>query len=580
MPMFNEHPDQLAGASQLDAERFRLHYKHDPIPIYIWQRIGEDFILRNYNDAAAVLTKNHIHKLVGSKASELFKDQPDIPDDFLRCFSSQVPFSREMPYRMITTGENKYLRVRYIFVPEDMVVVHTEDITEKHQIEEDLRAIRAELEDRVRLRTQELIGANRKLEKEIAEHKLTEKALADRETRFRTLAENIPGAVYRCACDKEWTVEFLNENIYDLAGYPPSDFIGNKVRSYASIIHVDDVAMVEKIVFEQVKKREPFVLEYRIMHRDGAIRWVYEKGRGVYDQNGNVLYLDGVIFDVTERKQVELQAKRWLGLLDATRDGIFIFDPESLYFSYVNQGAIDQTGYSRAELLTMTPLDIKPEFTKQRFRQMIAPMVADELPVRFFATVHRRKDGSDVPVEVILQIIAPEGGSRHFVALVRDITERKLVEEALKESEQKLKKQKLALEQKNLALQEILGQIEIEKKQIKEGVVANVEELLLPSLRKLRRKGSALDNKHIDLLEKSALQLTSGFGMRVSERRWRLTPREIEICNMIKSGLSSKEIAELISVSSRTIEIHRNNIRKKMGLSRKKVNLTTHLQSF
>ena len=400
------------------------------------------------------------------------------------------------------------------------------------------------------------------------------------EEKFRALVENVPGAVYRCACDKEWTVEFLNENIYDLAGYPPSDFIGNKVRSYASIIHVDDVAMVEKTIFEQVKKREPFVLEYRIMHRDGAIRWVYEKGRGVYGQNGNVLYLDGAIFDVTERKRAELETKRWLGLLDATRDGIFIFDPESLRFSYVNQGAIDQTGYSRAELLTMTPLDIKPEFTEQRFRQMIAPMMAGKLPVHSFVTVHRRKDGSDVPVEIILQIVAPEGGARNFVALVRDITERKRVEEALKESEQQLKKQKLALEQKNLALQEILGQIEIEKKQIKEGVIANVEELLLPSLKKLRRKGSALDNKHIDLLEKSALQLTSGFGMRVSERRWRLTPREIEICNMIKGGLSSKEIAELISVSSRTIEIHRNNIRKKMGLSRKKVNLTTYLQSF
>lgn len=400
------------------------------------------------------------------------------------------------------------------------------------------------------------------------------------EGRFRALVENVPGAVYRCAHDRDWTAVYFSDNISDITGYPASDFIGNKVRSYASIIHPEDTRRVEEVIARALRRKEPFVLEYRVFCKNNLIRWVYEKGRGIYDARGKVSWIDGVILEITERKQAELQAKRWLSLLDAARDGIFIFDPESLRFSYVNQGAIDQTGYSRAELLTMTPLDIKPEFTEQRFRQIIAPMVADELPVRSFATVHRRKDGSDVPVEVILQIVAPEGGARNFVALVRDITERKLVEEALKESEQQLKKQKLALEQKNLALQEILGQIEIEKKQIKEGVVANVEELLLPSLRKLRRKGSALDNKHIDLLEKSALQLTSGFGMRVSERRWRLTPREIEICNMIKGGLSSKEIAELISVSSRTIEIHRNNIRKKMDLSRKKINLTTYLQSF
>ena len=552
MPMPKEHQGQLSGASQLDAERFRLHYKHDPIPIYIWQRVGDDFILRDYNDATAVLSKNQIHKLVGSRASELFKDQPDIPDDFLRCFTEQAPFTRDMSYRMITTGENKYLRVRYVFVPEDLVVVHTEDITEKHQIEEDLRAARAELEDRV----------------------------LQREEKFRALIDNIPGAVYRCACDKEWTVEFLSENIFDISGYPPSDFVGNKVRSYASIIHADDAEMVERVVFEHVKKREPYDLEYRIVRKDGSICWIYERGRGVYDAQGKVSWLDGVVMDITEHKRVELETKQWLGLLDATRDGIFIFDPESLRFSYVNQGAVDQTGYSRAELLTMTPLSIKLEFTEQRFREVLAPMVTGAVVVRSFTTIHRRKDGVDIPVELILQIISTEGGGRSFVALARDITERKRVEDALRGSEQELKKQKLALEQKNLALQEILGQIEIEKKQVKEAVAANVEELLLPSLRKLRRKGSVLDKKYIDLLEKGASQLTSGFGVRVSERRLKLTPREIEICNMIKSGLSSKEIAELIKVSSRTIEIHRNNIRKKMGLARKKINLTTYLQSF
>src|SRR3989338_6851436 len=103
MSMFKKYPDQSAGAAQLDAERFRLHYKHNPIPSYIWQKAGDDFILRDYNYAAAVLTKNQIPELVGSKASALFKDKPGIFDDILRCFLDQVPFSREMSYRMITT---------------------------------------------------------------------------------------------------------------------------------------------------------------------------------------------------------------------------------------------------------------------------------------------------------------------------------------------------------------------------------------------------------------------------------------------------------------------------------------------
>jgi DNA-binding NarL/FixJ family response regulator len=144
---------------------------------------------------------------------------------------------------------------------------------------------------------------------------------------------------------------------------------------------------------------------------------------------------------------------------------------------------------------------------------------------------------------------------------------------------EKLEHKMQELQQKNIALREVLTQIEAEKAEIQKQVIANVDTLLMPVLRKLRKNSSNLEKQHLDLLEQNVRNLTSEFGARVSGKAARLTPRQIEICNMIKGGMTSKEIAEILFVSLRTVETHRNEIRKKLGISQKKTNLTTYLQS-
>lgn len=146
--------------------------------------------------------------------------------------------------------------------------------------------------------------------RDITERKRAEEALRRSEERFRTLVSNIPGAVYRCACDSNWTMEFLSEAIQEICGYPASDFIGNNVRTYASIIHPDDVLPVEKTVLDAVARKEPYIIGYRILHASGDVRWVYEKGQGVFKENGELLWLDGIIFDDTGRKQVEEELRK------------------------------------------------------------------------------------------------------------------------------------------------------------------------------------------------------------------------------------------------------------------------------
>jgi len=155
------------------------------------------------------------------------------------------------------------------------------------------------------------------------------------------------------------------------------------------------------------------------------------------------------------------------------------------------------------------------------------------------------------------------GSTLYLQGVMFDITERK--------------KQAIALKEKNIAMREIMGQIELEKNRIQNDVVANIEELALPTVKKLRLKGASL--KHSKLLEQHLKNITSSFGRKISDKKEKLTPKEIEICSMIKGGLGSKDIARLLGVSHQTIDKHRKNIRKKMNLSNKEINLSTYLQS-
>ena len=106
--------------------------------------------------------------------------------------------------------------------------------------------------------------------------------LGESEVKFRTLVGNIPGVFYRCANDAAYTMEFISPAIQKLSGYPASDFVGNNVRTYASIIHADDMDLVNKAVEDGLNQRQAYVIEYRVVHQDGSIRWAREYGQGIF----------------------------------------------------------------------------------------------------------------------------------------------------------------------------------------------------------------------------------------------------------------------------------------------------------
>lgn len=138
---------------------------------------------------------------------------------------------------------------------------------------------------------------------DVTDRRQVEEALRASEQRFRALVKNIPGVVFRCRLDEHRTMEYVSAFAKELCGYPASDFVGNKVRDFASIIHPEDWHTVRRTVREGIEKTGSYDVEYRLLNAAGHTRWVFERGQKAGVTGGQAQLLDGVILDVTEAKR-------------------------------------------------------------------------------------------------------------------------------------------------------------------------------------------------------------------------------------------------------------------------------------
>jgi DNA-binding CsgD family transcriptional regulator len=163
-----------------------------------------------------------------------------------------------------------------------------------------------------------------------------------------------------------------------------------------------------------------------------------------------------------------------------------------------------------------------------------------------------------------------------FSSRVSSELERKKSEKTIKNSEAKLRIQKTALEKKNISFKELIKHIDEEKNKLKEDITININRTLMPVITELEK--SEDPHKYIGLLKLHLEDMQSAFGRRITDGNYNLTAREVEISNLIKGGARSKDICNLLNISYETVEKHRKNIRKKLGISNKKVNLFYFLQ--
>jgi PAS domain S-box-containing protein len=162
--------------------------------------------------------------------------------------------------------------------------------------------------------------------RDISRRKETEERLIESEREKSSLIYNLPGFVYKCACDHSWTMCYISDQCFDITGYHPKDFIDNSTLSFNDIIHPDFREFVWEKWQEAVLSKSNFKEEYKIETADGKTKWVWEQGHGIFTKDGNLDHLEGFIADVTQRREMEEALKESeanLVKLNATKDKFF-----------------------------------------------------------------------------------------------------------------------------------------------------------------------------------------------------------------------------------------------------------------
>ncbi|MDO9300687.1 MAG: PAS domain S-box protein, partial [Anaerolineales bacterium] len=262
--------------------------------------------------------------------------------------------------------------------------------------------------------------------RDITERKRAEEQLHDSEERFRTTFEQAAVGIAHIGTDGGWLR--VNQRLCDIVGYTRDELSG---LTFQDITHPDDLQTdlnyVHQMLADEIKA---YSMEKRYIRKDRSIVWINLTVSLVRETSGEPKYFISVVEDITERKRADAERAQLLSVLESSLNEIYIFDAETLRVQYVNLGALRNLGYTREAMSAMSPLDIKPEFNEDSFRDLLEPLLRLEQEKLIFHTVHRRADGSLYPVEVHLQMSDFEG-KRVFHAIILDITERKKVEQEI-----------------------------------------------------------------------------------------------------------------------------------------------------
>jgi PAS domain S-box-containing protein len=262
---------------------------------------------------------------------------------------------------------------------------------------------------------------------DITHRKAAEAALGESEERFRTLVANVPGIIFRCAIDEDWTMEFLSDEVEHVVGYPASDFIQNRVRTFNSVIVPEDGVALAAEVDEAVREDRPYTIEYRVVHRDGSIHHVVERGQAVLGRDGEYK-LDGAIFDLTQRKHAEDARLKLGAIVESAPDAIIGTDLEDRVTSW-NLGAENLYGFTAEEALgRVFSFHLPPD--RQRERADLVAQVAEGEALRSFETTRMRKDGTLLDISLTISPIHDAAGTLvGFATIAQDIAKRKRAEE-------------------------------------------------------------------------------------------------------------------------------------------------------
>jgi len=433
------------------------------------------------------------------------------------------------------------------------------------------------------------------LERQESETKRMDEPLCEAATNYRSIFENSVVGIFQTSPGGRFL--YANPFLARLFGFgSPKELIA----------HFNDIGKQhyekpgDRDVFRGTLEAEGIIRDFetRLLKKDGTPVWASLTARSVRDNNmgGSVLYYEGTVVDISLRKQAEAalrQSERRLSnIIEFLPDATFAIDRDGHIIAW-NRAIEEMTGYTAEMMLGKGNYEYAIPFYGER-----RPILVDILSFRDDRTAKRysfiKKDGdtlyteSDMPCvrgrnRVLWGKASPlrdeEDNITGAIESIRDITEQKKTLDALKEREQELTTKSQTLEEVNVALKVLLTQREKDKKELEERFVSNIKQAVLPYILKMQGKG--LDTRYkifLDIITDNLNEIISPFLGTV--RQMGFTPKEIEAASLIKKGKTTKEIAEFMCISPRTVDTYRDNIRKKLGLSNKKANLRSYLLSF
>lgn len=384
----------------------------------------------------------------------------------------------------------------------------------------------------------------------------------------------------------EWSPE-----LYTLFGLDPARDEAS-FDTWRRIVHPEDLERAEQKINVAVEKNTDLHNDYRIVLPSGDIRWIYAVGRTTCYREDKALVMTGICLDVTERKQTEEALRKseenFRALVEASSDVMYRMSPDWREMRLLRgRDFIPNTGTpSETWLNRYISPDDQP--------QMLAAINTAIQNKSVFELVHRirRADGSvGWTFSRAVPIMNDSGEITEWLGMAKDITQRVQNEDELANYRSNLERliniRTTELENKTKQLEEnvttlrvLLDQREKDKEELHDQIMANLRQLVIPYIEKLRVLNPHQEERlYLDALENALLNIVSPFAHRLLYKNVNFTPKELQVANLIADGKSSKEIAEILNLSIRTVEFHRDNIRKRLGISKTDANLRAYLMT-
>jgi len=394
------------------------------------------------------------------------------------------------------------------------------------------------------------------------------------------LYENAPCGYHSLGPDG--TILQMNATELAWLGYTRDEMIGKKFT--------DLLPPEEKEVFWRTfpllqKQGKMSNIEGEIIRKDGTILPIILNATAVYDEEGHFRMGRTSVFDNAERKRAEdaLEENEALyrNLFENASIGMFQTTLEGKFLR-VNKALAAMAGYESSEEAISTVDDISTQIHADPRNRAELLAVLEQQDWFYAEQPYIRKDGSILIGQLaIRKVVKADGITAYLEGIVEDITERKQAEEALRKSEKELRLKAQNLMEVNTTLKVLMDTMEKDQEELQERFLANIKEQVLPYLEKLKKRPlPEVERGLVQMAEKNLNEVASPFVQKLASSYLNLTKKEIQIAMLVKEGKTSKEIADILNASKRVVEFHRENIRRKLGLTNKKGNLEVILRSF